>query len=167
MDNSEPKIYSLLESTLVDRLTDLYLKAPAAVAKCCDEALDKSGSLLGEVRKQARIKEVGREKGAPNEASFWYMHDNHTFSPLIGDTLDEIIQSCEKVRTPYGMLCPVILKCMGKEVRRIGPPAYCRDLADTEFWKESLAVWKRAVQEDSDVMRILHFEGNKIGPGLL
>ena len=38
---------------LVKRLAELYNKNYIAVALVCDEALDKSGALLGEVRKKA------------------------------------------------------------------------------------------------------------------
>jgi len=45
-----PTVYSMFRIELVDRLAELYKTDYVAVAKVCDEALDKSGALLGEVR---------------------------------------------------------------------------------------------------------------------
>jgi len=45
-----PTVYSMFRVELVDRLAELYKTDYVAVAKVCDEALDKSGALLGEVR---------------------------------------------------------------------------------------------------------------------
>jgi hypothetical protein len=46
----KPAVYSIMRVHLVDRLAKLYKTDYVAVAKVCDEALDKSGALLGEVR---------------------------------------------------------------------------------------------------------------------
>ena len=45
-----PAVYSILRCHLIERLTELYKIDNVAVAKVCDEALDRSGALLGEVR---------------------------------------------------------------------------------------------------------------------
>jgi len=40
---------------VVDRLTEAYKLHPVEVAKACDEAIDRSGNLLGWLRELARI----------------------------------------------------------------------------------------------------------------
>lgn len=45
-----PRKYEIVREHLVDRLAELYKTERAGVARICDEALDKSGALLGEVR---------------------------------------------------------------------------------------------------------------------
>ena len=45
-----PTVYSVWRVELVDRLAELYETDYVAVAKVCDEVLDRSGALLGEVR---------------------------------------------------------------------------------------------------------------------
>ena len=45
-----PEVYSIMRVHLVDRLAELYKTDYVSVAKVCDEALDRSGALLGEVR---------------------------------------------------------------------------------------------------------------------
>jgi hypothetical protein len=49
-----PIVYSMFRIELVDRLAELYKTDYVAVAKVCDEALDRSGALLGEVRARHR-----------------------------------------------------------------------------------------------------------------
>ena len=45
-----PAVYSILRCHLIERLTEMYKTDNVAVAKVCDEVLDRSGALLGEVR---------------------------------------------------------------------------------------------------------------------
>lgn len=47
---NDPDIYSIYMGQLVDRLSDMYHKDCLAVAKICDEVLDRSGGLLQKVR---------------------------------------------------------------------------------------------------------------------
>ena len=44
--------YSIKRVTLIDRLAELYKTDCLTVAKVCDEVLDRSGALLGEVRER-------------------------------------------------------------------------------------------------------------------
>jgi hypothetical protein len=46
----KPEVYSIMKVHLTDRLAELYKTDCVAVGKVCDEVLDRSGALLGEVR---------------------------------------------------------------------------------------------------------------------
>lgn len=44
--------FTMTMDDLIDRLADMYRTDCLAVAKCCDEVLDRSGALLGYVRER-------------------------------------------------------------------------------------------------------------------
>jgi len=46
----KPELFSRPKTILINRLAELYRTDDFAVSKVCDEALDRSGNLLGEVR---------------------------------------------------------------------------------------------------------------------
>lgn len=86
----------------------------------------------------------------PDRASIFYMHDNHTFTKLEGDTAT-ILREARRLgkESPYGMLCPVILLHGKKEIRRVGPHIHAqKELGDT-------AKWESAVFADADAMRLI------------
>ena len=97
------------------------------------------------------------DDNTPDRVSFYYMHDNHTFSPLGGYTLDEIVYCCNKIRanSPCGMLCPPILLKGDREIRRVGEPVHCQGLEKSEQWFLDIARWKEEIKKDADVMRLL------------
>lgn len=45
-----------LRGKIFDRLVDAYMQRPVAVAKACDEMIDRSGNMLGWLRDAASIK---------------------------------------------------------------------------------------------------------------
>jgi len=96
------------------------------------------------------------EKPIPDEMSIWYMHDNHMFSRLYGITLDEILDNADLIenKSSYGMLCSVILQCKSKEVRRVGECVHSHG-KDKKSWEEGKITWRKAMEEDPDVMRLL------------
>jgi hypothetical protein len=98
----------------------------------------------------------GSQYPRPDNASIWYMHDNHTFKQLRGATLDEILVQAQEIalKSPYGMLCPVTLLRGDKEIERVGPPVHADDkgLGDT-------TEWEKAIRENPDAMRLI--EPNK------
>jgi len=53
----KPAVYSIMRVHLIERLAELYKTDSLAAAKICDEVLDRSGALLGEVRIYHRAKE--------------------------------------------------------------------------------------------------------------
>lgn len=90
------------------------------------------------------------QEPVPDRASFWYMHDNHTFSRLTG-TVEEIVAAAREwaKKSPWGMLCPVTLLRGEKEIRRLKKCVHAqRELGDTTEWEAE-------VRSDADVMRIL------------
>lgn len=62
------------------------------------------------------------DQGEKLRPSFWFMRDNHTFIPLIGENLLEIQKQAIKIakENPYGMLCPVTILKGDEELRRVG-----------------------------------------------
>lgn len=96
-----------------------------------------------------------------NRVSFWWMHDNHTFTRLKGNTLSEVVQNAKRVRaeTPYGSLCPAILCHDKKEVRRVGKMIFDNP---THFskWQKDLTDWCTTMESDADIMRVLSEGGN-------
>lgn len=93
----------------------------------------------------------------PNKISFYYMHDNHTFSKLKGRTLEQIADHCYEIRehSHYGMLCPVILLRDDKEIRRVGEPVHCSGPRKDDLWFTGINEWKQNLKTDKDVMRLL------------
>jgi uncharacterized small protein (DUF1192 family) len=92
----------------------------------------------------------------PDEVRFWYMHDNHTFTRLTGTTVDALLAEADAIEaeSPYGMLCAPTLTRNGKDFRRGKVHAHSHG-ADKEFWTAQKAAWRKAVEADADVMRLL------------
>ena len=98
------------------------------------------------------------DPNVPDSLYFYYMHDDHTFTKLHGTTLDEILAHADEVESTssYGMLCQVILMRGDKEVRRVGGAAHSGSSKDPkDKWDAGKAAWKKALEDDADVMRIL------------
>lgn len=108
----------------------------------------------------------------PSEADgvrFYFMHDCHGFSRLRGATLDEVVAHADQIEShaegSYGMLCPAILMCGEKEVRRVGPAAHARGTKDPkDHWNAGKGKWIEAMKADADVMRLLPSHAKLTGP---
>lgn len=90
------------------------------------------------------------EETQPNRISVFYMHDNHTFTPLKG-SVGEIAQRARElaISSPYGMLCDAILLHGDKEVRRVGGCVHAaKELGST-------LKWEAALNADPDAVRLL------------
>lgn len=101
----------------------------------------------------------------PNKVSFRYMHDNHTFTKLYGTTLDEVLEAADAIETESsgGMLCPVTLLNKEKDLRRVGPCVHSRGIKDLkEHWNSGIDEWRKAVEADADVMRLLPTNTDKL-----
>lgn len=98
-----------------------------------------------------------------NRVSFWWMHDDHTFTRLEGNTLDDVIKSAERVWTKYahGSLCPAVLCHDRKEIRRVGKMMFHYP-NKSNVWKEDLAHWRSTMEADVDVIRVLAAGGNHV-----
>lgn len=101
------------------------------------------------------IRYVEAKEQSPDCLSFWYMHDNHTFTKLYGTTLDAILEQADGVEleSPGGMLCPVIVKRGEKELRRVGVGAHSS--SDRARWGNNKSAWRAAIEKDADIMRLL------------
>lgn len=88
--------------------------------------------------------------------SFWYMHDNHCFTKLYGETLDEILRVADEVEreSPWGMLCPVNVLNGDIELRRIGKGVHSHG-KETASWVNGKKAWREDVEKDADIMRLL------------
>lgn len=93
----------------------------------------------------------------PDDVHFYYMHDNHTFSPLRGTTLDAVIARANHLEqvSPWGMLCGPILLRGTKEVRRVNVDAHSHGRQQPAKWAADVEAWRHVVQADIDVMRLL------------
>ncbi len=104
----------------------------------------------------------------PARASFWYMHDNHTFEQLKG-SIDE---KCERARelgiVSPGMLCGVILLDDNeKELRRVGKSQHASfgwDGAQRGFTDAQITEWRASVLADADVVRLLALTTKAVQP---
>jgi hypothetical protein len=97
------------------------------------------------------------EDTKPNQIRFYYMHDNHAFSRLKGQTPKQIIEHCNEIRKTsyYGMLCPIILLLDDKEIRRVGVSAHCPGPNNDAEWKHNVAEWAKSINADADVLRLI------------
>ncbi len=91
---------------------------------------------------------------------FYFMHDNHTFTRLKGDTLDEVLAHADAVEAgehgSYGMLCPAKILHGKKDVRSVGPTVHARGSRDPkDHWNAGKVEWRKALEADADVMRLM------------
>lgn len=102
-------------------------------------------------------KHLATNSSVPNRISFYYMHDNHTFSKLYGTTLTEITDNCTIIRneSPWGMLCQPIISMDEKEIRRINAVVHCPGRNKDDQWNEDLVKWREEVSKDPDVSRLI------------
>lgn len=96
-------------------------------------------------------------RSAPLEASLYYMHDNHTFDRLEGNTVDQLVADARSLEavSPYGSVCPVRLVCGKHILREVGPMVHLRGKGDREVWEADLLAWRHAVEADADLMRVI------------
>ena len=88
---------------------------------------------------------------------FYYMHDNHCFSSLVGATLDDIVAhaSCIRKQSYYGMLSPPIILEGEKEIRRVAVSVHCCGPDADEQWRIETDKWKHIVRQDAELMSLL------------
>ncbi len=96
----------------------------------------------------------------PNKVKFYFMHDNHAFTPLHGKTLKEVLEHADEVEAgdwgSYGSLCPAILMLDDEEIRRVGTMAHARGSKDPkDEWEKGKAKWLKELKADPDVERIM------------
>lgn len=70
---------------LIDRLADLYSTDYLTVAKCCDEVLDRSGTLLGYVRERHYKLKSSRESSCVIYAKKCACQDNNGYYDTEGE----------------------------------------------------------------------------------
>lgn len=94
----------------------------------------------------------------PDRVRFYYMHDCHAFESISGSSIDEILAKADKIESvsSYGMLCPAIVLAAGVELRRVGPCVHAgASTAPKDKWEEGKAAWRKAVEGDPDITRLL------------
>lgn len=105
-----------------------------------------------------------KEHPAPDCVKFYFMHDSFYFSRLKGSSLEEIAATASALSgTPagaWGSLCPAILMCGNKEVRRVGPMVHaeCVD-GSRRKWDDGIQQWIKALSADQDIVRLLAEKG--------
>lgn len=105
----------------------------------------------------------------PDRVKFWYLRDNHSFTRLEGDSLEEIVAKASALSsTPtgaWGSLCPAIVMCGHKEVRRVGQMVHAKGANDPRIkWNEGIQQWIKALSADKDIMRLLAEQGQSPAP---
>lgn len=129
------------------------------------EAISDMEKLIKDTMAKLKI-ELG-----PDEVSFWYMYDDHSYGALTGSTLEEVLEHANRRRNgedgSYGMLCEATLLKNGKEVRRVkvdytgikgvsgchaGKPGKAED---DQRWRETTERWLAAHKTDPDVVRLV------------
>lgn len=122
---------------------------------------------------EAFLKDLNKEEETiPNKICFYYMFDNHTFNRLYGVTLDEIINNCNELRkiSPFGTLSAFISHDIMRYNREqlkssqflfsctrqhIGEFVHCKGLDKKEYWDEQINKWKKSLETNADVIRLL------------
>lgn len=93
--------------------------------------------------------------------SFWYMHDNHTFSRLVGSTLDELAEwgFQHGLKSPCGSICPVKLITIDENEKTteksFGIMVHNRYKMDYQAWKTEVQKWKEALQDIPEVRELI------------
>lgn len=95
-----------------------------------------------------------------DRVSFWWMHDNHTFTKLVGG-LDEIVNQANSLAqvSRYGMLCSAIVLAGDKELRRVGCKnggRFSGGSVPQETWPAYLDNWIASVRNDPDIQRLVN-----------
>lgn len=107
----------------------------------------------------------------PVRVSFYYMHDNHTFTKLYGTTLDEVIRSANVVElsSSCGMLCPFHLLNTKDHTVKQGTIAVHSSYSynPKDQWEEGIKLWKQEAENNEDVMRLILFNGAPVDSSTL
>ena len=92
----------------------------------------------------------------PDEVRFYFMHDNHLFTSLAGNTATDIVDHAVSVQLKadgaYGALCPAIVLAQGKEVRRVGAMVHSASCGE---WRPGAGEWIACIEADPDIGRIM------------
>ena len=101
-----------------------------------------------------------RDPSYADGIKFYFMHDNHSFTKLKGDTLREILAHADEIESgewgSHGALCPAILMHGDKEVRRVGTMVHARGSKDPkDHWEQGKAKWLKELFDDADVQRLM------------
>src|SRR5690554_4273602 len=94
--------------------------------------------------------------------SFWYMHDNHTFSRLDGNTLEELAESGYNfgLRSPCGMLCaPSIITHFSDFKKReetiVGKSVFHPFSGNLDEWKDEVNKWTNAIKDNPEALKLI------------
>jgi hypothetical protein len=125
--------------------------------------VEEANRLLAAKDKEiARLKEEVATLISPRakniEVSFWYMHDNHTFTRIYGTCLDGIVVKAVEIEasSSCGMLCAPIIVRDGKEERPDLPNAHSHGKFNPQYFKDELTTWRRAVEAHGEIMDFIN-----------
>jgi hypothetical protein len=95
----------------------------------------------------------GYELSTVVSCSAWYMHDNHTFTRLLGDVPSMVAQARKLgIESPYGMLGGIrLFDHDEREVRTVGKSVHGRH----GLPEDELQAWALAAISDVDVLRLV------------
>lgn len=136
--------------------------------------IDRSGSMgsivadaqmmMDEWRK-ANPDPVAPEADRVSSISFFYMHDNHTFTRLKGSSVDEILDHADQVEAgpngSFGMLCPARIVYTDKQERRVGECVHSDGEREPKHkWESGKILWKHALCSDADIAKFFAKSAN-------
>lgn len=101
--------------------------------------------------------------------SFYFMHDNHTFTRLEGKTIEQIANEGFKIgwKSHGGMICPATImkkfSCdeRGREFRKGGFANYNSSMSEGE-WKAEVNNWMIMILSEPEIVRLVA-EGKLLG----
>lgn len=93
----------------------------------------------------------------PRKLSLWYMHDNHTFTPVFGTSVDEL---CRKAllleqQSPYGMFGRLRLLRGDLVEREIGDYVHSGGSAVPLRFSHELEGWRKMVEYDTEALHLI------------
>jgi hypothetical protein len=92
-----------------------------------------------------------------DRVSLWYMTDDHTFRRPKAKSIDELIEGWRRdIKHDSGlMLCPVIVLCSDKEVRRVGEAVHANYRTGEPDSETAVNAYRLALLADPDVERLM------------
>lgn len=117
----------------------------------------KTEALVVANKKLERILE--NEQMTATDLSIYYMHDNHCFTKLKGNSIEDVLKEADRIEndSPFGALCPVTVLCGKKELRRVGPMVHSHGESKIA-WEEGKKLWREEIMRDLEIMSLFEFE---------
>ena len=134
------------------RLVSAYVDSPGSTYTNVTRQL-ASALIATEAERVRLAKRVEELEPSCVKLAICYMHDNHTFTPLLGG-LDAVVSRARElgIESTYGMLGPArLVASNGVVIRSVGEAVP----AQVGFAEDDLMRWRDAVMADADAVKLL------------